>query len=183
MRHKITSDRVLSVYLTSKGFAFTVFEGPMLPIDWGVKNMESRERNARCFEAVAKLTERYNPDTFVIEDCTEKGSRRSVRIRRSYRALEKYARHQFLNVRRYSREEIRQCFAGLGAATKYEIAQTLSKLVPALSHRMPRVRKLWMSVDSRMGIFDAASLAWTFFRNTNPHQDQDTFESEVRERA
>lgn len=163
MKDQKSNDRILAVYLMSKGFAYSIFEGPMSAVDWGVKEQRSREKNARCLDAVAKLIEQYQPDVLIVEDCGEKGSRRSGRIRRLYRSLATFAGHQSLDVYRYSRTQIRQCFANLGAITKYEIAQTLSKLIPSFAHRLPPARKVWMSEDTRMGIFDAASLAWTYF--------------------
>ena len=58
---------------------------------------------------------------------------------------------------------IRQAFSETGAVTKHEIAQVLAKDFPELAPRLPPVRRIWMTEDCRMAIFDAASLALTFF--------------------
>jgi hypothetical protein len=47
--------------------------------------------------------------------------------------------------------------------TKGGIAETIAKHIPAFDRFLPPRRKLWMSEDVRMGLFDAAALAFTFF--------------------
>jgi hypothetical protein len=47
--------------------------------------------------------------------------------------------------------------------TKHKIAEAIAKHIPALDLYVPPARKPWMSENARMGIFDAAALAWLFF--------------------
>lgn len=154
---------VLSIYATTRGFAFALFEGPISPIDWGVKDTRGWNRNAQCLEAVSKLIEMHQPDVIVIEDCAVAGSRRSDRIRRLYRAIDVRARHQAIETYRYSRTLVRETFLKLGAFTKDEIAEAIGKHIPAFEHRRPPIRRAWMSEDPRMGLFDATALVVTFF--------------------
>ena len=172
MNHAHWSGLVLVVHLTTRGLAYVVFEGPMAPVDWGVKEVRGPRKNARCLDRLSKIIERYQPDTLVMEDCSGTGSHRSARIRRLYRAVEVVARLQTIDVFRHSRQQVRQCFEKVGATTKHEIAQAISQLIPTFSHRMPPRRKAWMSEDPRMSLFDAASLMMTFYcqRGANPHQ-------------
>jgi hypothetical protein len=65
----------------------------------------------------------------------------------------------------FSRAAVRACF-GLG--TKRQIAEAIAREFPELGPRLPPVRKIWMSEDRRMGIFDAVSLAVSFFHNKKP---------------
>lgn len=58
--------------------------------------------------------------------------------------------------------DIDVCFIGntdptAGAFTKYEIAKAIARRIPAFAHRLPRLRKLWMSEDPRQGLFDETS--------------------------
>jgi len=154
---------VLSVYATTRGFAYTLFEGPLSPVDWGVREMRGKDKNTRCFESIARLIETHQPDVLVIEDCTVLGSRRSDRIRRLYRAIEAWAGNQAIDTYRYSRNTIRETFGKLGALTKHEIAEVIARHIPAFGHRLPPVRRIWMSEDPRMGLFDATALVFTFF--------------------
>lgn len=165
MHHTPWDGRVLSIYATSRGFAFTVFEGPQSLVDWGVKQLKGKQKNPRVLKQIRVLIEQYPPDALVIEDCAVKGSRRSPRIRRLYRSIEALAASEAVEVHCYSRAQLRQCFSeGFGASTKQEIAQAIVTLLPELAHRVPPVRKLWQSEDPRMGIFDAAALVLAFFR-------------------
>lgn len=163
MNHAQHSGRILSIYLVSRGFAAIAFEGPLAPVDWAVKEVKGREKNARCLDAIGKIIEHCQPDTLVIEDYTEKGSRRSARIRRLYRALETLAQYHNLELHRCSYRKVRQTFAKAGADTKYEVAQVIAKLLPPFAHRMPPLRRAWMSEDLRMSLFDAAAQALVFF--------------------
>jgi hypothetical protein len=70
-------------------------------------------------------------------------------------------------IRTYSRAKVVEHFEEFGATTKQEIAQTIAKHIPALNLYVPPARKPWMSQDARMGLFDAAALAWMFFQSIN----------------
>ncbi|WP_156527887.1 hypothetical protein [Bradyrhizobium stylosanthis] len=43
-------------------------------------------------------------------------------------------------------------------------AERIAKHIPAFEQYVPPPRKPWMSEDRRMGLFDAAALALTFFQ-------------------
>ena len=61
-------------------------------------------------------------------------------------------------VHMYTRAQVN--FSHLGATNKQKIAETIARDIPALSLYVPPARKRWMHEDTRMGIFDAAALAW-----------------------
>ena len=60
-------------------------------------------------------------------------------------------------------------FASRNAWTRYEIAQTVSRELPDLAPWLPRPKKIWMSEDRWLGMFDAASLALTFYDTRKKH--------------
>jgi hypothetical protein len=70
-------------------------------------------------------------------------------------------------VRTFSRAEAAKHFALLGAANKQQIAETIAKYIPALALYLPPPRRPWTSEDRRMAIFDAAALAWLYFRDAD----------------
>lgn len=154
---------VLAVYPFSRGFAFVFFEGPDSPFEWGVKEVREKHKNSKTLEEIKKLVDRYRPEVLVIEDTTDSGSRRTSRIRKLYRMLVHFARAEYVELHRYSKTEVRECFASIGAGTKYEIAKAIATQIPAFAHRIPRFRKPWMSEDPRQSLFDAAALALTYF--------------------
>lgn len=162
---------ILAIYPSARGFAFVLFEGPESPFDWGTKEFRGLNRNAHTLEGIAALIARYRPEAIVIEDFTEEGSRRSLRIRRLYRSLIHLAQTECVDVFRYARVQVRHCFSPVGATSKYEIATAIARQIPALEHRLPRFRKIWMSEDARQNLFDAAALGLTYYSlNSSPHE-------------
>lgn len=164
---------VLSIYPFSRGFAFVFFEGPENPFDWGVKEIKEKHRNTKTFDEIKKLIDLYRPEVLVIEDTSDKASRRNSRIRKLYRMLVHLAIVEYVDLCRYTKAEIRECFASVGATTKYEIAKAIAIQIPAFGHRIPPIRKPWVSEDPRQNLFDAAALGITYFaRNIqSPYAD------------
>lgn len=164
---------VLSIYPFSRGFAFVFFEGPESLFDWGVKEIKEKHKNPRTLDEIKKLIDQYRPEVLVIEDTSGKQSRRNSRIRKLYRMLAHLAAVEYVDLCRYTNVQIKECFASVGATTKYEISKAISTQIPAFAHRIPRFRKPWMSEDPRQSLFDAAALGLTYFaRNIrSPYAD------------
>lgn len=154
---------VLSLFPTSHGFAFVLFEGPDAPFDWGVKEVRQKSKNAKVLDDVKALIALYHPEVLVMEDIEGGKMRRAARIRRLSRMLGHLALAEQIEVHRFTRADIRACFASVGAVTKYEIAKAIALQIPAFEHRLPRVRKLWMSEDPRQSLFDAIALGLTYY--------------------
>lgn len=163
MTNAHAQELVFAVYPFSRGFAFVLFEGPESPVDWGVKEIKEKDKNGRVLEEIKKLVDRYRPEVLVIEDTACARSRRTARIRKLYRMLVHFAGVEYVDVYRCSRMEVRACFAGVGARTKYEIAKAIATQIPAFTHRIPRRRKVWMSEDPRQSLFDAAAFGLAYF--------------------
>lgn len=154
---------VLAIYPFSRGFAFVLYEGPESPFDWGVKEIREKHRNDKTLAAIKELIDRYSPVVMVIEDTIDRANRRSSRIKKLYRMLTHLTTAEHIDLHRFSNTEVKQYFAAVGAVTKYEIAQAIGRQIPAFSHRLPRVRKPWMSADPRQSLFDAAALGLVFY--------------------
>jgi Holliday junction resolvasome RuvABC endonuclease subunit len=169
MNHGKNDELVLGIQATTRGFGFALFEAPLSPIDWGAKEIRKR-KNETTLEKVASLIEWYQPTVIVLESTRGGRYRRSARIRRLFRGIAQLARTRNVEVYRYSRAKTRACFEQLGATTKHEIAQVLGKHLPALQPHVPRRRKIWMSEDHRMSIFDATALIFTYFYRDADHR-------------
>lgn len=163
MPRKTNPDLVLAIYPTTRGYAFVLFEGPLSPFDWGVKQIKGKNKNADMIDSIHAIIEQYRPEVLVIEEIPLKGARRALRIREFYRALAHLAWVEQLTLCRYPRCSVRECFSGIGAKTKFEIAQAIARQIPAFRHRLPRLRKIWMSEDPRQSLFDAAALGLTHY--------------------
>jgi len=150
--------RVLAIDPTSGGFAYVILEGPEHLVRWGVKTAR-HNTNAACLEQIAALVSRYDPDFIVIQDTTKEGVRRSYRVKRLMRNIEKLSTQMEMCFARISHSRLKEFFAQTDAKTKQQIAVAIAKRLPELYYRLPRPRR----EDSRMSIFDAAALALTFY--------------------
>lgn len=158
---------VLAFYPTTHGFAFVLFEGPLAPFDWGVRELRGSRKNARSLLALKKLIDRYHPEVLVIENTSHLTSRRVERIRRLHRLMRHLADAEGIPTHRYTRSNVRACFSLVGAIRKQEIAEAVAMMIPAFAHRLPRKRRIWMSEDPRQGLFDAAALGLTYYNESD----------------
>jgi len=155
-------ERVLALAPTTRGIGFIVFEGPQLPLDWGMRFAKG-DKNTQCVQRAAELFDRYKPDVIVLENYSGPGSRRSKRVQTLIEDIAARAKERGVSSRRYARSEIRQCFATSGASNKQQIAEAVGTEYRQLRRFVPPRRKIWLPEHYRMAIFDAASLALTHY--------------------
>lgn len=165
MRWRHPREGVLALAPSARGVAYVYFESPLSPVDWGLVGTKGRgnRKNAECFEMIQRIIARLQPDVIVLHEYALPGVRRSQRVRRLQHMIATYAIAQVIEVRRYGRSDIKQAFVNFGAATRYEIAQVIAGQIDAFGHRLPPHRKLWMTEDPRMTLFEAAALGLTYF--------------------
>jgi hypothetical protein len=161
---------VFAIYPQTRGFAFALFEGWLVPVDWGVYEARGADKNTRCLKRIVSLLALHTPDVLILQDMSERGTRRARRIQELNRHAAELADERGMLVRTYSRAQVVEYFAERGVMSKQGIAETIAKNIPALDLYVPPVRRPWMSANSRMGIFDAAALALVFFRSINGDQ-------------
>ena len=154
------SELVLCIYPSAKGFGFAIFEDWRSLVDWGVTGVHGKKKNAQCLRKMRRLLAFYRPDVLVTEDYKGAGSRRGSRIRELIDAIAALAAKEGVACTSFSRTDVRTCF---GLTAKREIAQSIVQEIPELEPRLPPVRRIWMSEDARMNIFDAVALGMTFF--------------------
>ena len=151
---------VLAAFPSTKGFGYAVFEGQNSLIDWGVKSALGAQKNRESLQKMRELLTFYHPDVVVLEDYEGQGSRRARRIEILINLITAHAEREGMRTASFCRAEMRACF---GLTAKREIAEAIVRDFPELEPRLPPVRKIWMSEDRRMNIFDATALAITFF--------------------
>lgn len=156
----------LSVAPSVRGFGFAFFEGIWTPIDWGFREVHG-EKNAKTCKRIEALIDQYKPEVLLIEDCLEAKSKirwkRASRVRQLLLDIEALGHKKNILVAKYSREQIRECFAQFEATTKYEIAAAIHQNLPEFTAQLPPPRKLWLPENRRMIVFDAVSLIFTHF--------------------
>ena len=67
MKRTTYPDLLLAVYPTTRGFAYVMFDGPISPFDWAMKDMPPKGKNAATLTAIEKLIELYHPDVCVMD--------------------------------------------------------------------------------------------------------------------
>ena len=151
---------VLCIYPSAKGFGFAVFEGSRSLVDWGVKGVQGQRKNTQSLRQIRELLAFYCPDIVVTEDYKGLGSRRGSRIRQFIDAIGTLAAKERVAIASSSRAAVRDHF---GLTSKRRIAEAITRDFPELEPRLPPIRRIWMSEDARMNIFDAVALGMTFF--------------------
>ena len=154
-------DLFLSIYLSTRGFAFILAEGAQNPVDWGITEVRGSEKNRNCMRMIDVLVRRYRPDVLILEDTGHRSSWRSRRVQQLNAEICVFAQEYGIPVTRASREDVRAAFRPYGAETKEEIAEVISERIPVLARYVPLTRKPWMTEDARMALFDAAALLFT----------------------
>ena len=157
------SDLVLSLYPNSRGFGYVLFEGPLSPFDWGVKEIRGAAKNRRILKFIETLLDRYTPVVLVLEDWTDEAFARIDRINELYHAIAALAKKKLITIVRYSMTKIREHFAYRNALTKYEIALYIAKIIPSFSYQIPPKPTIWRSEDARQGLYDAAAVGLAYF--------------------
>lgn len=161
---------VLAIDPTSRGFGYAFFEGQSNLVDWGTKQIEGKTgetKNIRCILKIRELIQHFQPDVIVLEDPRGEGSRRCARICRLIASIRALAAKNRVMTRCFSRSRVREIVARYNARTKYQIAVKIAKELPELEPHLPRRRKLWMSEDERMAVFDAAAFALVYYKPTS----------------
>src|SRR5262245_36740932 len=102
--------RVLAIYLNWRGFGFVLFEGPLSPWDWGVRETRGPGKRRRCLACISKILNRHVPDVLVIEDTSPQGTRRAHRIAEWNAEIAELAKGRGILVYAYSRDTISSAF-------------------------------------------------------------------------
>lgn len=153
---------VLAIYPNAEGFGFVYMENARKLIDYGVVRVNPIS-NWRLLKRIRHEIEYYKPAILILQDPNAKSSRTGKRVKRLLNKISDLARNKNLKCTQLSRDRIRYVFQEFGAKTKYEICQVLLKEFTELEKRLPKKRKMWTSEDRNMAIFDALSLAITWY--------------------
>ena len=150
---------VVAIYPTSRGMGYCVFDTPRTLLDWG------RSQYLLCpttatLNKLGVLIDLYQPEVIVLEDTSADTSRRRDRIKKRITKITEYALSKQVPVRHISPGEMKQAFP---VANKDVRAKDIVQVLPELESYLPPKRRAWDSIHPRMQIFDAVSLALTFF--------------------
>lgn len=155
----------LAIHPSSRGFGWVAFEGPFSPYDWGIVSARGPNKNATCLRRIDKLLRMLSPETLVLEAFEPEGSARQSRIVNLYRSIVALAGAQSIDVEIYRFTQVQRNFERVGARTRRDIAEAITRQTSVFSHLLPNKRRTWDHEDPRMPLFSAASLAATHFQS------------------
>jgi hypothetical protein len=162
---------VLAIYPQSSGFAF-IFQRMGPPVDFDAYDARGREKNARCLKRIESLFALYSPDVLVLQHIPKSDTHRAPRIQQPNRNIAELGKSDDIGLHTYRRTELRESFAHhFDATTKRRIAETIAQQITALGLYPPPERKPRKSEHVRMGIFEAAALAWMYFHHTDAQRE------------
>ncbi len=153
---------VYAIYPNAQGFSFIYMNGPRILLDFGIVRINPI-CNFRTLDKIKKSLDYFKPSIVVLLDPEGKSSRTGNRIKKLISKITAFVNQENFHVAHISRDQIRDVFENFGVITKYEISKWLLTEFKQLETRRPRERKLWTSEDRNMAIFDALSLALTWF--------------------
>ncbi|MGA2186334.1 MAG: hypothetical protein ABSH47_25240 [Bryobacteraceae bacterium] len=130
-------------------------------IDWGLRSTKKAD-SQKAARIIGRLVDQFRPDLLALENWEASGSRRCERVEK---LLDKIAvaEKKRVHVRLVSRRELRAIGPLPLVNTKYGRASFLAERFPEVRAFLPPFRKLYMSEDDRMAIFDALGFAVACF--------------------
>ncbi|MBK8241875.1 MAG: hypothetical protein IPK88_07785 [Saprospiraceae bacterium] len=152
---------IFAMYPNTNGFGFVYMENVRKLVGFGSVRFNPIS-NKRILERIKKMFEDFPPTHIVLLNPESKVSRTGKRTKKLINEIMAFAESEKLPVIQYSRDQIRDVFRPKHV-TKYEIAKHLLTEFEELKVYKPAERKLWMSEDRNMAIFDSLSLALTWF--------------------
>jgi hypothetical protein len=154
---------ILALSFSTAGFGYAVFQGINEIVDWQVKKPEP-EPSKMFMDQLRELVALFKPTVIVLRSCLDVTQWPcSAMTKQRIRKVTAYARKNGCAVYRYTREEVRKCFAYYGAKTKEEIARAIGKLYVEFERLVPSLRKAWQKQHYRMLYFDAIALGRTYY--------------------
>lgn len=152
----------LVLYPNTRGIGFVLCESEQEIIDFGIKHI-NRRTHGEYIKNAKWLLDYATPDLVLLLDyqgAVHTISKRQVNI---IDTMVKHAKERGLNVKRYSRRQIKDVFSNYAAFSKYDIAKQLISSYPQLITRIPHKRDRYLPEHHQMGVFDAFALMVTHY--------------------
>lgn len=153
-------ENMLAVYPNVKGFGYAYFQNEHEPKYYGMSVSKIAENN-NYLKRIIAMIQTYEPAIILLPTPDGKYNRKRKRIQELLQEITLYAKKNGIEVKTYSREQIRFVFEQFDANSKLEIAEKICVWMPELEKFKPVHRKTYMPEDYYQGMFDAISLAST----------------------
>lgn len=158
MTTKEKQETVLSIFPNRYGFAYAVFESPEKLLDCGTIYVQPAT-NRRVMQRVREYVDYYKPTLVICRNTNDQPKRNNKRISRLINLICQEATSQGLQIRSYTRSQIKEVFEQFGAKSKFEISRKIIEWFPQLKMYEYPPRLEWQSEHPDAGVFDSISLA------------------------
>lgn len=150
--------RLMALHCFAGGIGYVVFQGQAI-YDWGTI-VARADKNAMSLRKLARLLDRFSPETLVLEE-VETVARRAERIIALYKAIGELCLLRNIDLHLYQQADVHRTFGSATARTRQGVAEAVARQLQVLAPRLPSRRKPWQSEPRRMAIFSAAAVAVT----------------------
>ena len=155
-----TEPSVLALAINARRIGYALFEGLNEPTIWGIREFKNIDG---CYDEARTLLQTYAPAALVLPVTDNQHSRLSQDVHEMVDHVAVVAGECDIEVTRFTRNDIRDCFSAYNATTKQEIAEAVGTVVPEFARCVPRPRKEWEGEQHSMILFDALSLIVTVY--------------------
>lgn len=163
MTFTLASSRLLAFYPNSKGLCYALLERGLRTIDWGIETGRQRKQ-ATVLHHATSLLAMCGPSSIILPSRMDV-EKRSRRLQEVANSIEHMSIDGDLGVHGYARADSKIAFGKVGSNSEDVIAAGIARLLPELELHLTPARKLWMSEDYRMGLFDAVAVVLTHDRD------------------
>ena len=144
--------RYVGVNVRPHSFGFVIVEGKTA-LDCGVRVCGRAQFDDCLGQRFQRIVQTYAPSSVIILASRAANKKRDAITN----AITKAAKRGNVFVVRVGVAALRRYFRQYNASTKYEIAQSVARILPELSWRLPPRRKPWQAEHYCMSIFEAAA--------------------------
>lgn len=156
---------IVAIDPTPRGVAYVCFARGEL-LDWGHRHCGRNESDVGAF--IEELLTFSDADVLLLEATASPASKRCTRIRKLLALITRRAQQKGIVVRAVSRSAVRAHWTKKGVTTKEAVAAAIAHQLPELQPFVPPPRKIWMSENPHVNLFDAASLVLCRFGLSKP---------------
>ena len=167
MRLRIYHPRILAIDLRPTRFAYALFEGPKLLLDYGMGAYPDGEggRVVAAGKRFAGLLNLCSPAAVVVKRERWVSSKTDPSEPSTAKAIAREASAHSIPVHLLGEKELRATYRNLGCETKYQMASALTRVFPELLWKLPSERRIWQSEHPRMSLFDAIGLGLAYWQH------------------
>lgn len=165
MNDILYNSNALAIFPNIRGFGYAFFIDDLSPKYYGMIGIRPTD-NLKCIRRISEMVKMYEPKIILLPSPDLGRKKRHKRIDELIFEIIEYAKDNGIQIRTYSREQIRMNFEQFDAFTKLEIAEKICIWMPDLLKYKPAKKKSYMPEDYYQGMFDAISLFITHMEVT-----------------